>query len=180
MCALSHVLPPNTVGKCTSSVSDLLWRAITHKIQLYLEAAHASGGGPARLPCYLASQEMNMTVPTDKMYPVRATNAAWQKKKSFLDEAKANTKTGLIRFHKSVWGEAMTAPRKDSNSVMVHNIDWKVDGGWQVMARAEKVTVLARFKDGAKFANELTLSEIKAARSRCGVDGRRRTAGRRA
>ena len=36
-----------------------------------------------------------MTVPTDKTYPAVATNAAWQKKKSFLDKAKAKTKTGL-------------------------------------------------------------------------------------
>jgi len=36
-----------------------------------------------------------MTVPTDKTYPVTATNKAWQKKKSFIDKAKASTKTGL-------------------------------------------------------------------------------------
>ena len=36
-----------------------------------------------------------MTVPTDKIYPAVATNAAWQKKKSFIDKAKAKTKTGL-------------------------------------------------------------------------------------
>jgi hypothetical protein len=36
-----------------------------------------------------------MTVPADKTYPVTATNKAWQKKKSFIDKAKANTKTGL-------------------------------------------------------------------------------------
>jgi hypothetical protein len=36
-----------------------------------------------------------MAVPADKTYPATATNAAWQKKKSFLDKAKAKTKTGL-------------------------------------------------------------------------------------
>ena len=36
-----------------------------------------------------------MTVPTDKTYPPIATNSAWQKKKAFLDKAKAATKTGL-------------------------------------------------------------------------------------
>jgi hypothetical protein len=37
-----------------------------------------------------------MTVPTDKSYPAVATNAAWQKKKSFLDKASSKTKkTGL-------------------------------------------------------------------------------------
>ncbi len=36
-----------------------------------------------------------MTVPADRTYPATATNAAWQKKKSFLDKAKSSTKTGL-------------------------------------------------------------------------------------
>jgi len=36
-----------------------------------------------------------MSVPTDVSYPVIATDAAWQKKKSFIDKAKASTKTGL-------------------------------------------------------------------------------------
>ena len=36
-----------------------------------------------------------MTVPADIKYPAIATNAAWQKKKSFIDKAKASTKTGL-------------------------------------------------------------------------------------
>jgi len=36
-----------------------------------------------------------MSVPTDMSYPVIATDAAWQKKKSFIDKAKASTKTGL-------------------------------------------------------------------------------------
>lgn len=36
-----------------------------------------------------------MTVPQNTVYPARGTNAAWQKKKSFLDKAKAKTKTGL-------------------------------------------------------------------------------------
>lgn len=118
-----------------------------------------------------------MTVPTDKMYPVRATNAAWQKTGS-LDKATATTQTGL--------GARLTKAENEWKLIRFQKLEasklkqWKVDGGRHVMARAEKATVLARFKDGAKFANELTLSEIKAARSRCGVDGRRRTAGRRA
>jgi hypothetical protein len=36
-----------------------------------------------------------MTVPADHNYPTAATNEAWQKKKSFIDKAKASTKTGL-------------------------------------------------------------------------------------
>ena len=36
-----------------------------------------------------------MSVPTDMSYPAIATDAAWQKKKSFIDKAKASTKTGL-------------------------------------------------------------------------------------
>lgn len=36
-----------------------------------------------------------MTVPADRTYPANATNAVWQKKKSFLDKAKSSTKTGL-------------------------------------------------------------------------------------
>jgi hypothetical protein len=41
-----------------------------------------------------------MSVTFDTKYPAALTNAAWQKKKSFLDKAKAKTKTGL--------GEALT------------------------------------------------------------------------
>jgi hypothetical protein len=36
-----------------------------------------------------------MTVPTNTAWPAALTNAAWQKKKSFLDKAKSKTKTGL-------------------------------------------------------------------------------------
>jgi hypothetical protein len=36
-----------------------------------------------------------MAVTFDTKYPAELTDAAWQKKKSFLDKAKANTKTGL-------------------------------------------------------------------------------------
>jgi beta-glucosidase-like glycosyl hydrolase len=36
-----------------------------------------------------------MTVPADITYPAIATNAAWQKKKSFIDKSKSSTKTGL-------------------------------------------------------------------------------------
>ena len=36
-----------------------------------------------------------MTVTVNTIYPPEATNAAWQKKKSFLDKTKAKTKTGL-------------------------------------------------------------------------------------
>lgn len=36
-----------------------------------------------------------MTVPADRTYPANATNAAWQKKKSVLDKAMSDTKTGL-------------------------------------------------------------------------------------
>lgn len=36
-----------------------------------------------------------MTINFTQAYPVEATNAAWQKKKSFLDKAKKATKTGL-------------------------------------------------------------------------------------
>jgi hypothetical protein len=43
----------------------------------------------------LIAQEANMTVPPDKAYPPIATNAAWQKKKSFVDKTKASSKTGL-------------------------------------------------------------------------------------
>jgi hypothetical protein len=36
-----------------------------------------------------------MTIGFTQAYPVEATNAAWQKKKSFMDKAKKATKTGL-------------------------------------------------------------------------------------
>ena len=36
-----------------------------------------------------------MTVSFDTKYPPEALNAAWQKKKSFMDKAKSKTKTGL-------------------------------------------------------------------------------------
>jgi hypothetical protein len=36
-----------------------------------------------------------MSVPADINYPAIATDPAWQKKKSFIDKAKASTKTGL-------------------------------------------------------------------------------------
>jgi hypothetical protein len=36
-----------------------------------------------------------MTAPADTKWPAALSNAAWQKKKSFLDKAKSKTKTGL-------------------------------------------------------------------------------------
>jgi hypothetical protein len=36
-----------------------------------------------------------MTAPSNTAWPAALTNAAWQKKKSFLDKAKSKTKTGL-------------------------------------------------------------------------------------
>jgi len=40
-------------------------------------------------------KEIDMSVPADQTYPATATDPAWQKKKSFIDKAKASTKTGL-------------------------------------------------------------------------------------
>ena len=42
-----------------------------------------------------------MAVTFNTTWPATLTDAAWQKKKSFLDKAKSKTKTGL--------GEALTA-----------------------------------------------------------------------
>src|SRR5206468_1825178 len=41
------------------------------------------------------NEENTMAVNFVTIWPVEATNAAWQKKKSFMDKAKSATKTGL-------------------------------------------------------------------------------------
>ena len=49
---------------------------------------------------------MTVTLPSTK-YPAALTNAAWQKKKSFLDKAKSKTKTGLgaqLVLAETAWG----------------------------------------------------------------------------
>lgn len=54
-----------------------------------------------------------MSVPDDKTYPATATDAAWQKKKSFLDKAKAKTKTGLGAALKTAEASWKAIPWKD-------------------------------------------------------------------
>jgi len=56
-----------------------------------------------------------MTAPSTLKYPSEATNAAWQKKKSFLDKAKAKTKTGL--------GEELTKLQAKWNEVKFTKLD---------------------------------------------------------
>ncbi len=61
-----------------------------------------------------------MTVPSTLKYPPEATNAAWQKKKSFLDKAKAKTKTGL--------GEELIRLQAKWNGVKFDKLDAKKVG----------------------------------------------------
>lgn len=54
-----------------------------------------------------------MSVPDDMTYPATATDAAWQKKKGFLDKAKAKTKTGLGATLKTAEASWKAIPWKD-------------------------------------------------------------------
>ncbi len=60
-----------------------------------------------------------MPYPADRTYPAVATNAAWQKKKSFLDKAKAKNKTGVgpkLVAAEAAWGKIPFADLDDSKN----------------------------------------------------------------
>src|SRR5690349_20867689 len=60
-----------------------------------------------------------MPYPKDHTYPAAATNAVWQKKKSFLDKAKAKNKTGVgpkLTAAEAAWGHIPWADLDDSKN----------------------------------------------------------------
>ena len=74
-------------------------------------------------------------------YPIAATNAAWQKKKSFLDKAKASTKTGL--------GAALTAAQQAYARVHFNLLD------------AEAVVKNIREEHGADMMNDNNVVDVQ-------------------
>ena len=93
-----------------------------------------------------------MSVPADKTYPATATNAAWQKKKGFLDKAKSSTKTGL--------GATLTEAEKSWKAIPWADLDAsKKTAG--TPATAEKL--LSTAKQGLLKVNQAKI-DLKAAK----------------
>jgi len=86
-----------------------------------------------------------MTVPTDKTYPPIATNSAWQKKKAFLDKAKAATKTGL--------GAKLTTAEASWKAIAWAKLD---------AAALTKVAVISTAKTNLQTANTALAQVTKA------------------
>jgi hypothetical protein len=93
------------------------------------------------------AQEAPMTVPTDKTYPPIATNSAWQKKKAFLDKAKAATKTGL--------GAKLTTAEASWKAIAWAKLD---------AAAVGKVSVISTAKNNLQTATT-ALTQVNKAKS---------------
>ena len=91
---------------------------------------------------------MAITFPT--AWPAALTDAAWQKKKSFMDKAKSKTKTGL--------GASLTAAQKAWNLIKFDNLV------------ATKVPITTgKMADEAKVAAQTHLATVAAAASKAAL-----------
>ncbi len=112
-----------------------------------------------------------MTVPTDTKYPAVATNAAWQKKKSFIDKAKASTKTGLgdkLTKAEAAWN-AIPWAQLDAKKLNAKSLDAAEKNLVKGKAAHEKVTdamaklVAARLSANIQAGNKALSGPAKTA-----------------
>jgi hypothetical protein len=89
-------------------------------------------------------------------YPVAATNAAWQKKKSFLDKAKSATKTGL--------GAELTAAQQAYARVKFNLLDpeavakqLREDHSGEMLEDNNKIDVLVNQAKNAAYQHQNTV-----------------------
>jgi hypothetical protein len=100
---------------------------------------------------------MTMTAPTNTAWPAALTNAAWQKKKSFLDKAKSKTKTGLgaeLTKAEAAWKQ----------------IDFKI------LDATKQVIPTAKEADNKKAAADTHLKTVVAAASKAALAAAKKAA----
>jgi hypothetical protein len=103
-----------------------------------------------------------MTVPADKTYPAIATNAAWQKKKSFVDKAKSSTKTGLgaaltdaeTKWKAIAWANLDPAREKADDLVQAKQHWEAAEAAEQKVAAAKNAVLLAKKQAQAAATNK--------------------------
>lgn len=114
-----------------------------------------------------------MTVPTDKTYPAIATNAAWQKKKSFVDKTKSSTKTGLgaaltdaeTKWKAIVWANLDPA-REKVDDLPTAKLHWEAaEAADQKVTAAKNAVLLAKKQAQAAATNKYLSKPAQTAAS---------------